>query len=66
VFDPVVAVSLDEQRVKKAEAAGVRDMQDHLRDVQSDAPACNVCGHITVRSGTCYKCLNCGNSLGCS
>jgi len=33
---------------------------------QSDAPACNVCGHITVRSGTCYKCLNCGNSLGCS
>ncbi|MNE28334.1 Vitamin B12-dependent ribonucleotide reductase [compost metagenome] len=34
--------------------------------VQSDAPPCNTCGHITVRSGTCYKCLNCGNSLGCS
>ncbi|HVW14311.1 MAG TPA: vitamin B12-dependent ribonucleotide reductase [Mucilaginibacter sp.] len=34
--------------------------------VQSDAPACNVCGHTTVRSGTCYKCLNCGNSMGCS
>ncbi len=31
-----------------------------------DAPACDVCGTITVRSGTCYKCLNCGNSLGCS
>ncbi|HRN95587.1 MAG TPA: hypothetical protein PL084_12760, partial [Chitinophagales bacterium] len=31
-----------------------------------DAPACNVCGNITIRSGTCYKCLNCGNSLGCS
>jgi ribonucleoside-diphosphate reductase alpha chain len=45
---------------------GVKNMQDHLREVQSDAPACNVCGHITVRSGTCYKCLNCGNSLGCS
>ena len=43
-----------------------KTMQDHLREVQSDAPACNVCGHITVRSGTCYKCLNCGNSLGCS
>jgi ribonucleoside-diphosphate reductase alpha chain len=38
----------------------------HLKSMQSDAPACNVCGHITVRSGTCYKCLNCGNSLGCS
>jgi ribonucleoside-diphosphate reductase alpha chain len=36
------------------------------RNMQSDAPACNVCGHITMRSGTCYKCLNCGNSLGCS
>jgi ribonucleoside-diphosphate reductase alpha chain len=67
---PIVTpvVSLDTERAMKAEAAksGVRDMQDHLREVQSDAPACNVCGHITVRSGTCYKCLNCGNSLGCS
>ena len=34
--------------------------------VQSDAPSCNVCGHTTIRSGTCYKCLNCGNSMGCS
>ena len=33
---------------------------------QADAPACDVCGSITVRSGTCYKCLNCGNSMGCS
>ncbi len=32
----------------------------------SDAPACDVCGTITVRSGTCYKCVNCGNSMGCS
>ena len=36
------------------------------QSMQSDAPACNTCGHITVRSGTCYKCLNCGNSMGCS
>jgi ribonucleoside-diphosphate reductase alpha chain len=32
----------------------------------SDAPGCDVCGTITVRSGTCYKCMNCGNSMGCS
>jgi ribonucleoside-diphosphate reductase alpha chain len=31
-----------------------------------DAPPCDTCGTITVRSGTCYKCLNCGASLGCS
>ncbi len=66
VFNPEPA-SLDAVRLQKAEAAGaVKDMQDHMKDIQSDAPACNTCGHITVRSGTCYKCLNCGNSLGCS
>ena len=31
-----------------------------------DAPPCDVCGEITLRSGTCYKCMNCGNSMGCS
>ena len=41
-------------------------MSSANKSMQSDAPACNTCGHITVRSGTCYKCLNCGNSLGCS
>ncbi len=41
-------------------------MNTATKRMQSDAPACNVCGHITVRSGTCYKCLNCGNSMGCS
>jgi ribonucleoside-diphosphate reductase alpha chain len=33
---------------------------------QEDAPACDVCGSITVRNGNCYKCYNCGSSLGCS
>ncbi|WP_276500039.1 vitamin B12-dependent ribonucleotide reductase [Terrimonas pollutisoli] len=36
------------------------------KNMQSDAPACNVCGHIMMRSGTCYKCNNCGNQGGCS
>jgi ribonucleoside-diphosphate reductase alpha chain len=33
---------------------------------QMDAPACPSCGSMTVRNGACYKCLNCGESLGCS
>ncbi len=33
---------------------------------QSDAPVCDHCGSITVRNGNCYKCFNCGASLGCS
>ncbi len=50
------------QGAMKAETA----TQEYMKSMQSDAPACNTCGHITVRSGTCYKCLNCGNSMGCS
>ena len=33
---------------------------------QEDAPPCTTCGSIMIRSGACYKCLNCGNSMGCS
>ncbi|MFO1095963.1 MAG: hypothetical protein U0992_22050 [Planctomycetaceae bacterium] len=33
---------------------------------QSDAPACDNCGAITVRNGNCYLCHNCGASMGCS
>ena len=32
----------------------------------SDAPACDRCGHITTRNGACFRCHNCGNSMGCS
>ncbi len=41
-------------------------LSNHLSTMMGDAPFCNICGHITVRNGSCYKCLNCGNSLGCS
>ncbi|MFH1476170.1 MAG: vitamin B12-dependent ribonucleotide reductase [Verrucomicrobiota bacterium] len=37
-----------------------------LKDMQADAPPCDKCGAITVRNGTCYRCFNCGNSMGCS
>jgi ribonucleoside-diphosphate reductase alpha chain len=33
---------------------------------QADAPSCAECGSIMVRSGSCYKCLNCGATSGCS
>jgi ribonucleoside-diphosphate reductase alpha chain len=59
--------------VAKAETApieqaenSVATVQEVLGDMMGDAPACNECGHITIRNGSCYKCLNCGNSLGCS
>jgi ribonucleoside-diphosphate reductase alpha chain len=46
--------------------AGTASMQAALGEMMGDAPLCDTCGHITVRNGSCYKCLNCGNSLGCS
>ncbi len=46
--------------------AGTVSMQSALSEMMGDAPLCDECGHITVRNGSCYKCLNCGNSLGCS
>jgi ribonucleoside-diphosphate reductase alpha chain len=41
-------------------------LSQSLDDLMGDAPVCDNCGHITVRNGSCYRCLNCGNSLGCS
>ncbi len=45
---------------------GTSVMSDHLAKMMGDAPFCNLCGHTTVRNGFCYRCFNCGNSLGCS
>ncbi|HJY81668.1 MAG TPA: vitamin B12-dependent ribonucleotide reductase, partial [Candidatus Binatia bacterium] len=33
---------------------------------QADAPSCADCGSIMIRNGSCYKCLNCGATSGCS
>ena len=57
--------SYREAHTKKA-GMGMDAVNAASKNMQSDAPACNTCGHITIRSGTCYKCLNCGNSMGCS
>ena len=34
--------------------------------VSADSPSCSDCGSIMVRNGSCYKCLNCGSTSGCS
>jgi len=41
-------------------------LDEQMGQMMGDAPFCNICGHITLRNGACYKCLNCGNSIGCS
>ena len=44
----------------------VKSLNDSVAHFQQDAPTCPNCGHVAVRNGACYKCLNCGESLGCS
>jgi ribonucleoside-diphosphate reductase alpha chain len=49
--------------VPDVQTAGIQAV---LADKMGDAPLCDTCGHITVRNGSCYRCLNCGDSKGCS
>ena len=50
----------------RSAVAAATPLDQLAAEFMADAPFCDVCGHITVRSGACYKCLNCGNSMGCS
>jgi len=50
----------------QSEAEVMQQFNVQFEHFQDDAPACDVCGAITVRNGSCYKCFNCGNSMGCS
>ena len=63
---PVAPVQKTEAVAVEQTENSVATVQEVLGDMMGDAPACPDCGHITIRNGSCYKCLNCGNSLGCS
>ncbi len=44
----------------------VNTLNDAIAHFMKDAPTCPNCGNVAVRNGACFKCLNCGESLGCS
>jgi len=56
----------------KAESREPRAGSVHAADALAgmidlgDAPSCSVCGSIMVRNGSCYKCMSCGSTSGCS
>jgi ribonucleoside-diphosphate reductase alpha chain len=54
-----------DSRTMRVELASTAVQQEQFARFQSDAPACDNCGSLTVRCGTCYRCFNCGNSMGC-
>jgi ribonucleoside-diphosphate reductase alpha chain len=47
------------------EATPIDQTQAYLKSF-GDSPACPSCGSLTIRSGACYKCMNCGTQTGCS
>ena len=72
---PAVDQDVSTQSVKPSSSASISEntevtkasqLSGHLAEMMGDAPPCDGCGHTTVRNGSCYKCLNCGNSMGCS
>jgi len=60
---PAAAVVVDAKQEEKETDAS--KMLSQIKNME-DAPACDKCGHITTRNGACYRCHNCGNSMGCS
>ena len=65
VFDMQEAAT-DLARFNVPTARSVKTLSESVAHFQQDAPTCPNCGHMAVRNGACYKCLNCGESLGCS
>jgi ribonucleoside-diphosphate reductase alpha chain len=47
---------------------GIYHAADAMRDMydMGDAPSCGMCGAIMVRNGSCYRCMSCGSTSGCS
>jgi ribonucleoside-diphosphate reductase alpha chain len=47
---------------------GIYHAADAMRDMyeMGDAPSCSTCGAIMVRNGSCYRCMSCGSTSGCS
>jgi ribonucleoside-diphosphate reductase alpha chain len=66
VTEETVVVDADGSTLSSSRTVAATALDQSNAALMGDAPACDVCGSITVRNGTCYRCLNCGNSMGCS
>ncbi len=63
---PAYAAAVVSDGPGTATAAAITAAEASLGDLMGDAPACSACGHMTVRSGSCYVCMTCGDTTGCS
>jgi ribonucleoside-diphosphate reductase alpha chain len=66
---PVTAIEqsgLERATASSTHSPAMERAEKEVFQAQADAPPCHSCGNIMVRSGTCYKCFNCGETSGCS
>jgi ribonucleoside-diphosphate reductase alpha chain len=67
---PVPEVRLSESPANGPKLAdrGLYHASDAMREMydMGDAPSCGTCGAIMVRNGSCYRCMSCGSTSGCS
>ncbi len=63
-IDSDVKPPIDKASVQKKTT--IERQEQYVFETQADAPNCPECGSIMVRNGSCYKCLECGTTSGCS
>ena len=59
-------VSMEASKKKMMSTSSPHLASEFYARLMKDAPFCDSCGNVTVRNGSCYRCMNCGNSMGCS
>jgi ribonucleoside-diphosphate reductase alpha chain len=64
-YEPPALVAVTAPAAKEGAGTAADRQLQHIQ-AQEDAPVCDRCGHLTTRNGACYRCHNCGNSMGCS
>jgi ribonucleoside-diphosphate reductase alpha chain len=64
-FDPKAAPTVPMPNLKDR---GIYHPADAMRELydMGDSPSCSTCGAIMVRNGSCYRCMSCGSTSGCS
>ncbi len=57
---------VEKEKVAAMVAGSAESVDVALKENMGDAPVCSNCGHMTIRNGSCYVCLTCGDTTGCS
>ena len=66
VFSKVHASKSNGVGKNNSSTVNAMTLEKKIYQSQADAPPCHECGSVMVRNGSCYRCVNCGSTSGCS